>query len=201
MDYFEIIHKLGFNIMCIAYRGYSASEGYPSEAGIKLDTLAIAQCALDNSDHINPKKLFLCGRSLGGAAALHLITQKAFKDTFKGLILENTFTSISEMTDKLFPFFKMIPDLKKKLLKMNWDSFSLIKKVKLPVLFVTGDKDEIVPSGMSQKLHIACQSPVKEIMVVEGGTHNDTWLKAGDSYGQRISQFISTCNDLSKKKN
>ena len=54
MDYFEIIHNLGLNIMCIAYRGFSDSEGYPSEAGIKLDTIAIAQCALDNHEHINP---------------------------------------------------------------------------------------------------------------------------------------------------
>lgn len=42
MDWFEIIHKLGLNVICIAYRGFSESGGYPSEAGIKLDTLAIA---------------------------------------------------------------------------------------------------------------------------------------------------------------
>lgn len=47
MDWFEIIHKLGVNVMCIAYRGFSESEGYPSEAGIKLDTLAIADSALN----------------------------------------------------------------------------------------------------------------------------------------------------------
>lgn len=66
---------------------------------------------------------------------------------------------------------------------MNWDSHTLIKKVNLPVLFVTGDRDEIVPTEMSLKLHDACPSLVKEIMVVEGGTHNDTYVKAGDSYG------------------
>jgi fermentation-respiration switch protein FrsA (DUF1100 family) len=42
MDWFEIIHKLGLNVLTVAYRGYSDSQGYPSENGIKLDTLAIA---------------------------------------------------------------------------------------------------------------------------------------------------------------
>ena len=74
MDWFEIIHKLGVNVMCVAYRGFSESEGYPSEAGIKLDTLAIADSALNYPEIVNVSKLYLCGRSLGGAAALHLIS-------------------------------------------------------------------------------------------------------------------------------
>jgi len=74
MDWFEIIHKLGVNLMCIAYRGFSESEGYPSEAGLKLDTIAIVESALNQSNIIDSKRLFLCGRSLGGAAALHLVT-------------------------------------------------------------------------------------------------------------------------------
>ena len=53
------------------------------------------------------------------------------------------------MADVLFPFLGWMPDLKKKMLRLNWDSFSLVQQLKLPVLFVTGDKDEIVPTEMS----------------------------------------------------
>lgn len=41
MDYFAMLHTVGkVNILCVAYRGYSDSEGLPSEAGIKLDAQA-----------------------------------------------------------------------------------------------------------------------------------------------------------------
>ena len=38
LDYFELIyHKLDVNIVCVAYRGYSRSEGEPNEPGILQD--------------------------------------------------------------------------------------------------------------------------------------------------------------------
>jgi hypothetical protein len=44
MDYFEtIISSLNVNILAIAYRGYSESDGYPNEAGLKKDGLVIAR--------------------------------------------------------------------------------------------------------------------------------------------------------------
>lgn len=32
LDYFEtLVKKVGVNVLCVAYRGYSKSEGYPTE--------------------------------------------------------------------------------------------------------------------------------------------------------------------------
>lgn len=63
---------MNVNIICVAYRGYSHSEGKPSEAGIKLDALAISSY-VKTCDKINKERVFLLGRSLGGAVALNLI--------------------------------------------------------------------------------------------------------------------------------
>lgn len=41
MDYFVKMHSLGVNLLIVAYRGFSDSEGHPSEAGLKLDGIAI----------------------------------------------------------------------------------------------------------------------------------------------------------------
>ena len=35
----EYLKHTNFNILCIAYRGYSDSEGYPSEEGINMDSI------------------------------------------------------------------------------------------------------------------------------------------------------------------
>ena len=63
--YFE----LEVNILIVGYRGYGHSEGSPSEAGLELDAEAIYQYALDHKE-INNHKLFIIGKSLGGAVAI-----------------------------------------------------------------------------------------------------------------------------------
>jgi hypothetical protein len=45
--------------------------------------------------------VFVYGISLGGAVAAQLAVSKS--NSIKGLILENTFTSIGDMVDKLMP--------------------------------------------------------------------------------------------------
>ena len=74
MDYFQMLHVYGkFNILCVAYRGYSESEGTPNENGIKLDAVAITKFA-KQCPIIDTNRVFLFGRSLGGAVALHLVS-------------------------------------------------------------------------------------------------------------------------------
>ena len=46
---------------------------------------------------VNNDSLFLLGRSLGGAVSILLASRH--KTAFKGMILENTFSSISDMVD------------------------------------------------------------------------------------------------------
>lgn len=106
MDYFETLYKnLGINIVSIAYRGYSASEGKPSEKGLIMDAFA----AIDfckKEPRINDEKVFVLGRSLGGAVAIHLAAEMSRQQDFylNGVIIESTFTSIEDMADRVFPF-------------------------------------------------------------------------------------------------
>ena len=59
------------------------------------------------------------------------------------------------MADVLFPFLKMIPNLKARMLRLNWDSLAAVKQVKTPLLFITGDLDTFVPTEMTRRLHAA----------------------------------------------
>ena len=88
----------------MAYRGYGDSEGEPSEEGLHLDAEATLDYAL-NDPNIDNDRLFVFGRSLGGAVAVRLAAEKGAN--IKGLIIENTFTSISDMVDALMPTVSM----------------------------------------------------------------------------------------------
>ena len=106
MDYFEkMINEFNVNILTVAYRGYSQSEGTPTEAGLKQDGLSIMKYARDHYSKIVAPggDLFLLGRSLGGAVATYVATHpETPHDLFSGVILESTFTSISDMVDSMF---------------------------------------------------------------------------------------------------
>jgi len=59
------------NILLFDYRGYGKSTGTPSETGLYTDAQAVYDYVRTRTD-LNQDKIFLFGRSLGGAVALHL---------------------------------------------------------------------------------------------------------------------------------
>lgn len=189
MDFFESLYeKLEVNIVAFGYRGYSYSEGSPSEEGLKKDADAIVNY-LQTEQKINQRSIFIQGRSLGGAVTLY--TASKYPDLFRGVIAENTFTSMSAMVDKVMPFAK---NFKHYILKNHWKSIDIVKELKHPVLFVTGNEDELVPYEMTLEMHDnARESRQKELFVVMGGTHNDTWHKGGKQYIAKIKDFIKDC--------
>ena len=202
LDWFQLVYtNLGVNILAVAYRGFSASEGKPSQEGILLDSEAVLEYAR-SEDRINNERVFLIGRSLGGAVATHTVAKltEQKNEWPKGLILENTFTSVSKMADSLFPFLKLIPNLKNRMLRLDWDSTKRIGNIKMPILIVAGSKDALCPLAMSNELfECAKDSKDKDFFMVENGNHNDTYMLAGPAYCIRLREFMDKC--LGEKTN
>jgi len=61
--------------------------------------------------------IFGHGRSLGGAVTIYMVEKNQY--IFRGMIIENTFTSISAMADEMFPFLKPVKPF---ILKIGWYS-------------------------------------------------------------------------------
>ena len=121
--------------------------------------------------------------------SIHMASQA--EHIFRGLIIENSFTSISDMADSLFPFLKPI---KQFILTIGWNSDQTVPKLRLPVYYVTGDKDEIVPHEQTLKLFELTTSAVfKDLYIVEGGEHNDSWYVGGSTYLERLHSFMFKC--------
>lgn len=183
------------NILSVAYRGYSSSEGKPDQAGILLDAEAILEYA-KTEPRINNERVFLIGRSLGGATAVHTAAKLA-KDKdewYCGVILENTFSSISKVADALFPFLKLIPNIKNRMLRLDWSSENCIGEIKKPILFVCGTIDKLCPMAMTNELHeAAVGSKNKEMFAVPNGDHNNTFMQAGPDYFVRLRRFMNNC--------
>lgn len=206
----QLMKRLRVNIFAFDYRGYGSSSGEPSEAGLMLDVRAawawLEQRAADDADHaeqcgrVDGERLFAFGRSLGGAVAIGLADCLEKRDQpeasspkacgLRGVILENTFTSIYDLVDDLFPFLAW-PSLKKRFLRLHWPSSDRIRDLKVPFLFLSGQQDEIVPARNMRTLYdAAVTSKSRTLSLFPNGTHNDTWEKGGEQYWLSLCEFV-----------
>ena len=167
----------GINVLIFDYRGFGRSSGIPSLHGVVADGLAAARF----HDSLRPKDLpsILYGYSLGGAIAAQVIRHHPFD----GLVLQSTFTNLPDITRASFP--KVPLHL---FSGTFFDTLSVVKKVKVPLLVVHGGADEVCPRWMADKMHDACCGP-KRLLIVDGGLHKDLFERDPDSVIRAINQW------------
>ena len=187
----QMYRDLGANVLLVEYRGYGDSDDVPpSEPGLKLDSEAALRFISDHPS-IDSSRIFIFGRSLGGAVGFHL-AQYAEKTSLQvaGIIVENTFTSISDMVDHLMPYVKLFKPL---VLRIGWDSSRIVPNIRAPTLYLAGSADELVPHEHMRKLYKASNksSMLARMHVIPGGTHNETWMQGGREYWDRIRSFFA----------
>lgn len=169
--------RMGQQVFIFDYRGYGRSEGRPSEKGLYEDARA-AWRVLTVERGIPPDQIVLHGESLGGAVAVQLATEVRPA----GLVLQSTFTSVPDLAGVHYPF---VP---KALIRTRMDSEHKLRTVRCPVLIVHSRDDEIVPFAHAERLLTAAPEP-KQLLVIEGAGHNDTFAAGGEGLLAAMSRF------------
>ena len=180
LDNIKRLLPLNLNIFIFDYRGYGKSEGEPDENGIYKDSQAAYNMALE-LEGVSVNSLFLFGRSLGGICA----TETALNNPARGLILESTFTSASDMSRKIIPLIPLEWAIRSKL-----DAINKVTELKLPKFFLHGDRDEVVPFDLGRKLYEEASDP-KSFYIIQGAGHNDTYIMGGRGYYNALDEFIT----------
>jgi len=165
-------------LLVVDYPGYGASGGRATEAGI-YEAGALAYQALAGRPGVDPKRIYVYGRSLGSAVA----TRTAADFPAAGLILESPFTTARDMaarTYRIFPLF---------LVRLKLDNLGTIGRVHCPVLVFHGTADMLVPMDMGRRVAEAAPGQ-KEFVMIEGAGHNDTYALGGAAYRDKVAQFV-----------
>lgn len=173
------LHAAGYSVLILSYRGYGLSEGRPSEEGTYRDAQS-AWAHLVEERGVAPGSIALFGRSLGGAVAAWLASRTAPG----ALVLESTFTSVPDLAAELYPFLPV-----RLVSRFDYDTASLLPRVRAPVLVVHGGEDEIVGFSHGERLFALANEP-KEFLELEGG-HNEGFLMTGERYRAGIAGFLS----------
>ncbi len=177
-------HQWGFSSLLIDYRGYGRSQGnFPTESSVYEDVEA-AWNYLTQVRKIPPQKIFVYGHSLGGAIAIELAIRHP---EIAGLAVEGTFTGMRKMVAHLYKEFLIFPvDL---ILHQKFNSLSKVQSLKMPVLFIHGTADSIVPAHMSQTLFDASPEPKKLLLVPQAG-HHEVEEFGGEQYFQALQWLV-----------
>jgi len=184
----KVMTETPCNVFILSYRGYGASGGKPHEEGIMKDAEAAWEHLLQRTD-IDHTKILAFGRSLGGAVAIQLASRH--QGEFAGVILENTFTSISSLADNLFPVLR-IPGVKERMLRLRWESIKHLEKISsIPILFLSAESDQVVPRQHMKELYEKSSTIADaSFYLVKGANHNNTWMIGGTRYWIQYRKFL-----------
>lgn len=104
------------------------------------------------------------------------------------MIVENTFTSIPDLAGEILPLFSYFTCI-------QLFRFASVEKIHMlqnvPVLFVSGLQDEVVPPSHMKILFDRCGAKQKFLKRFREGRHMDTWTRKG--YNETLRQFIIEC--------
>lgn len=190
-------YKRGYSILAPDMRGHGKSSGIFTTYGIKEKEDIKAWISWIKSFYPDAK-IIVQGESMGAATAMYLSGENP-KDVI-ATIEDCGYTSYYEMYENKVKgklriiakpaailaniFIKTI--IGADLFKSNIES---MKNTHIPVLFINGGLDEIVPKDMCQRLYEA-HSGIKEIYISKGAGHAESKLYDADIYFQRIFAFL-----------
>ena len=150
----------GTGLVALSYRGYGGSSGSPSEAGFMQDALAAYRFA---TERYPAQRILVWGESLGSGVAVPLAAEHPVGD----VALESPFTAAADVGASRYWFAPV-----RLLMKDQYRSDLSIGKVTAPVLVLHGDRDEVVPFALGERLYGLINAP-KRFVRFDGIGHND----------------------------
>ncbi|WP_245850254.1 alpha/beta hydrolase [Longimonas halophila] len=153
------------------YRGYGKSEGAPTVAHLKQDALTVYEYVTGELG-VDAERLVVHGHSLGTFMATYLANERPVG----GVVLENPATNVEAWEKALLPWylrlfvgFDFADSLRQE------DNRARIASIEVPLLIVGGSDDGITPSEMAETLYDDARTSSKELVIVEGGGHNELY--------------------------
>jgi pimeloyl-ACP methyl ester carboxylesterase len=178
LDKLAVLHTLGADVLIVDYRGYGRSSGSPDEKGTYRDADAAYEY-LASTRHVDPRRVVVCGESLGAAVAVDLAARRPVG----GLVMESAFSSAVDVGQEMFRYLPV-----RLLARNRYESVAKIGAVQAPILILHSRDDEYFGWQHPQRLYGAAHEP-KRLVELRGG-HNDAFLVSRQVYTAALSAFL-----------
>lgn len=197
--------RKGYNVFFPDHIASGESEGTHCTFGYRETEDSVKWLSYLNESFGEDISIILHGVSMGAATVMMMSSRKDLPENVKAVVEDCGFTT----AEALFSF--KLDDLgvpPKKLIKavnavnkrrLGFDFYKLnpvecVSNTALPFMFIHGDKDGLVPCFMAQELYNSCSSEIKELLIVEGADHAQSFMVARDTYESRMDEFFEKLN-------
>jgi pimeloyl-ACP methyl ester carboxylesterase len=190
----------GFNLFYFDFRACGESAGAVSSVGyLETRDFDAAYGFLKANRPLAAESVAVFGTSMGGSVAIYAAAKYP---ELACLVAENTFLSYRRvvanwswrrLNTPYFPLVALTLFFVKRKLKADPEPYSPlynIDKVKMPVLFINGDNDDLVPLADAERLFGMCPSDRKQFWTVAGASHAKCAEVGGEVYKQKLSAFF-----------
>ncbi len=175
----SLLRAQGLSVFVYDYGGYGRSTGKASEARCYADVRA-AWRYLTEQRGIEPGRLLLFGRSLGGAVTCDI----AVDVQPAGVIIESTFTSVPDLAGEMLPFVPV-----KWLVRTQFANKEKIGRIESPLLYVHSRDDTLIPFHHGRVLFDRATAP-KTFLEIRGD-HNEGFVLSMDRYRAAWKAFLA----------
>ena len=198
-DYAAEYLAQGYNVVTPDLRASGLSEGEYLTMGTK-ESEDIVLWAQEIAKHDDAAKIILHGVSMGAATVMLATAQEPpnVVAAVEDCGYTSAYTMFTAQLDKLFglpPFpimncVDVVSRIKTGTALSAATPVEAVKSTKVPMLFIHGDVDELVPFAMMGELYDASAAPVKEQYVVRGAGHADAKRAAPAEYFAHVFAFL-----------
>ena len=169
------LHFPEYSTYLIAYRGYGASDGQPSQDALFADALAIY-------DHVRQRhpegSIAVIGRSLGSGIASYLASQRPVDR----LALVTPFDSLADVGQTHYPLFPV-----RWLVRDRYESFRYLPQHPGALMVIRASNDAVIPARHTDRL-IAELPRKPEIVGFPQADHNN--LSSDPRYWRSLAAFV-----------
>ena len=192
--------KRGINVFFVDHVASGASEGKYCSLGYYEADDSIKWLYHMEELFGRDIKVIVHGVSMGAAVTAR-ISASNLPDYVKMLVADCGYTSAREMlTEKMRGIgiaderiINLLNTVNKRRMGFDIDDISPIKAVKyakLPMLFIHGREDNFVPWEMSKRNYEACSSENKELLIIDGADHVQSFVENPEAYTEKLDEWI-----------
>ncbi len=194
-------HDEGWNVLMPWMRGHGQSEGKSLTVGAKesRDVLGWVR-RLVNRD--GEAEVLVFGSSMGGASVMQLAGMELPKNV-RAIVSDCGFSSLRELMGEEFgpailPELPLIDATCRLRGGFSIDDVNAVEAVShasVPMLFIHGAADELVPPAMLDEVYEACASPRKRRLLVPDAPHAQSVTAHPALYWREMDAFIADAWD------
>lgn len=187
------------NVFLVDQRASGSSDGHVISFGINERKDCVSWANFVSNEFGKDIPIILTGISMGAATVL-MASSMELPSNVKGILADCGYNKASDIIKKVIKEMKLPPNLFYPFVKLGAKIFGhfdleetspyeAVQNSKLPIIFIHGDKDSLVPCHMSEKLFNACTS-IKKMVTIKNAEHGVSYLVDPELYIKELNDFF-----------